>query len=133
MAVILFVVGIWFLGVGLRWWGAAQNVVSPANVTEQHRMVIRDWEGLYSAANNACTIVANHSENSPTFVEDPASAYAGTFQRIRADYNRRMDNIFEAGIVGPPGYPREVPASLGADGDWCSVPVALDALMDYAE
>lgn len=123
-------IGFWGFGFAMKWWGAATEVVSPANVQEQHRMVLRDWEGLYASAENACIVQTEADENSPTFVEKPETAYAANFRRIVADYNGRMANIFEAQIAGPPGYPEEIPRSLGSDGDWCSVPIALDALRD---
>lgn len=42
-------------------------------------------------------------------VESPAFAYGATYRGIVVDYNRRQKNIFEAGLVGPSGYPKEVP------------------------
>lgn len=129
---VLIVVGI---GIGiLNWAGAwankAAEVVAPPNVEKQYTRVIDNWEALYASAENACIAKSSTDENSPTFVESPEAAYAATFRKIVIDYNRRQANIFEAGFVGPPGYPKEVPRSLGADGDWCGVPAQLDALAE---
>lgn len=132
---VFVVVGV-VLGI-LSWTGAWANkageVVAPPNVEKQFTRVIDNWEALYASAENACLAKSSTDENSPTFVESPEAAYAATFRKIVIDYNRRQANIFEAGFVGPPGYPKEVPRSLGTDGDWCNVPAQLDALQDSSE
>lgn len=110
------------------WANKGVEIVSPKNVEKQYARVIDNWEALYASAENACIAIRETDEDSPTFVENPEQAYAATFRRIVVDYNRRQANLFEAGIVGPPGYPKEVPRSLGASGDWCNVPAQLDAL-----
>jgi len=115
------------------WANKAAEVVAPPNVEKQFTRVIDNWEALYASAENACIAQSNTDENSPTFVESPEAAYAATFRKIVIDYNRRQANIFEAGFVGPPGYPKEVPRSLGADGEWCDVPAQLDALQAVSE
>lgn len=129
---VIAVVGIVF-GI-LSWTGAwankAAEIVAPPNVEKQFTRVIDNWEALYASAENACIAQKNTDEDSPTFVETPEAAYAATFRRIVIDYNRRQANLFEAGIVGPPGYPKEIPRSLGANDDWCNVPTQLDALME---
>lgn len=123
-------VGIVFTVVGFAnsWWQKGVEIISPVNVEKQFTRVIDNWESLYAAAENACLAKSSMSENSPTFVESPEQAYAATFRKIVVDYNRRQANLFEAGVVGPPGYPSEIPRSLGSDGEWCAVPAALDRL-----
>lgn len=128
--VILLAIVFSVVGFASNWWKKGVDVVSPKNVEKQYVRVIDNWEALYASAENACIAISSSNENSPTFVESPEAAYAATFRRIVVDYNRRQANLFEAGLVGPPGYPKEVPRSLGADGDWCSVPVQLDSLQD---
>lgn len=112
------------------WGKTASDVVSGPNVKAQHTAVIEDWESLKASANNACTAQgAVQAENSPTMVEDPAFAYAATYRGIVADYNRRQDNLFEAKIVGPAGYPTDVPSlDLGPETDWCSVATTLGGI-----
>ena len=111
-----------FVGV---WGNEAKKVVSPANVTAQFDAVITDWQDLQAAADNACgAVTAAKQSGDPTFVEDPAAAYAATYRRIVVDYNQRQQNIFKANKVGPPGYPKVVPP-VGAKPDWCSVSQSL--------
>lgn len=132
---VVIVLGIIFSIVGFasNWWQKGVEIVSPPNVEKQYTRIIDNWEGLYASAENACLAIKESDEDSPTFVESPEAAYAATFRRIVIDYNRRMANLFEAGIVGPPGYPDEIPRSLGANDDWCEVPLALDDLKATAE
>lgn len=109
------------------WGKTASDVVSGPNVKAQHTAVIQEWESLKAAANNACTAQgATAGTGSPTMVEDPAFAYAATYRTIAADYNRRQANLFEASLVGPPGYPDTVPAlDVGPDTDWCAAATTL--------
>lgn len=135
IVLVLGVVGI-TLGI-FNWSGAwankAAEIVAPPNVEKQYTRVIDNWEALYASAENACIAQSQTDEDSPTFVETPEAAYAATFRRIVIDYNRRQANIFEAGFVGPPGYPKEIPRSLGANDEWCEVSTQLDNLQNEAE
>ncbi|QNL30526.1 membrane protein [Gordonia phage SpeedDemon] len=102
----------------------AGEVVGVENVETQHTQIIERFSALQDAANNACAAGQTNAGNGgPLLVEDPALAYAATYFNIRTDYNRRMANIFEAKIVAPSGYPKEIPAfpQAKAGGDWCAV------------
>jgi uncharacterized membrane protein YbhN (UPF0104 family) len=101
------------------WINTGAEIVGPTNVKAQHRAIIGDYEGMVSAAENACDAesAAKRSQDDPTFVEDPGQAYAGSFRRLREDYQRRQKNLFEAKIVGPSGYPTNVPLRGGQS--WC--------------
>lgn len=99
----------------LGWLGAAGDVVGPGNVKTQYAAVIGDWQALEQEAANACAAKnAAANGSSPTLLEDPAFAYAAKYRSTAADYNRRMANVFEAGLVGPSncgdvGCPRLAP------------------------
>lgn len=119
------------LGLALGWFERGVQVVSPQNVTEQHRGIIQQWEAMKVSASNACSAVEQSEGNSksPTMVEDVTLAYAATFRNSVAEYQRRMDNLFEAKIVAPSGYPSDVPfTDLGPDTDWCQVYADLAAI-----
>lgn len=119
------------LGLALGWFERGVQVVSPQNVTEQHRGIIQQWEAMKVSASNACSAVqqSESSSKSPTMVEDVTLAYAATFRNSVAEYQRRMDNLFEAKIVAPSGYPSDVPfTDLGPDTDWCQVYADLAAI-----
>lgn len=95
----------------LGWIGKAAEVAGPENVSTQYHQVIQDWNAMEAAAGNYCS--AKNSKpgpNSPELVEDPAFAYAAQYRHITVDYNERQNNIFEAGVVGPSGYPRQAPS-----------------------
>lgn len=136
-AVVALAVIFGIIGTSLGWFNAGREVVSASNTKNQFREIKGDWAELNSAAGNACSVVGNaKGSDAQSFVEDPAVAYAATYRRIVADYNRRMDNIFEAQLVGPKDYPRAIPEfdeTKGQNPDWCGVTSQLDALKAEAE
>lgn len=95
----------------LGWFNKAADVAGPENVSTQYAKVIEDWNSLEAEAINACGAedVASQSGD-PTLLEDPAFAYKAQFRRTAVDFNRRQQNIFEAKIVGPSGYPQTAPS-----------------------
>jgi hypothetical protein len=132
-AVIITVVG--FAG---NWGQKAVSVVSPENVEKQYSVVIKKWESLTTAADNACMAGAgvDGGPNAPVFVESPAVAYAGVYRNIRTAYNSAQANVFEAGLVGPSGYPKSIPnfpEATGATPDFCSISTQLAALKEASE
>lgn len=131
---IVLVLALVFSGIGWLsgWFGEAKQVTGPANVSTQYAGVIQDWQDMISATQNACSAQqAAKSDSDPTLVEDPSVAYAATYRRIRSDFNRRQQNIFEAEKVGPRGYPRVVePFAQESENppDWCGVTRQLEKL-----
>jgi hypothetical protein len=114
------------------WGDEAARVVSPANVKEQYSAVIGDWQDLMVAADNVCAAQqATPEEGDPTITESPVVSYQAIYRSVRADYNSHQLDIFEAGKVGPPGYPKSVPVYSdleGPDGDWCKISERLRAI-----
>lgn len=112
------------------WGREAKRVVSPANVTQQYDTVITDWQDLQASADNACTAQesADKTTDDPVLIESPAQAYAATYRRIAVDFNSRQQNIFKAGKVGPPGYPKIAPVVPAAHPNWCAVSDNLRAI-----
>ena len=109
VALVILAVAIGALGWVFNWFGKGADIIGPQNVEEQYTQVIQDWESLKTAAENACAASSGPREKGdPVMVEDPAFAYGATYRRIVVDYNRRQKNIWEAGLVGPAGYPKEV-------------------------
>lgn len=82
------------------WGSEAKRVVGVENVKEQNTQIIAGWEAMTAAAQNACNVKDSKSASGdPTLIEDPAVAYKATYRRVRADYNRRMANLYEAQAV----------------------------------
>lgn len=93
------------------WFGKAASVAGPENVSTQYHEVIVDWNGMQQAAINACGATSSAKQTGdPTLLEDPAFAYKALYRKIVVDYNTRQNNIFEAKLVGPSGYPRVAPS-----------------------
>lgn len=105
----------------------AVRVVSVKNVKEQKTQLINLYNSAQTAADNACNAgqIAK-DDNSPTLVEDPALAYKATYRRIIVEYNRRQDNLFEARVVGPQGYPKRIP-DVAPNADYCEISADLQA------
>lgn len=109
-------------GVIGSWVGEGTKVVSAPHVTEQHEKVITHYNGMIAAANNACNAITTAgNDRSATLVEDPAMAYKATYRSIEADYVSTIDNIFKAGLVGPPGYPSSAQIKAIDSSDFCTV------------
>lgn len=106
IAIVVGVIG--FIG---GWFSKAGEVVGPENTEQQFTTIIGAWKGMEQAAINACEVEGGEQTDSDTvFPEDPAFAYRAQYRNIATDYNRQQNNLFEGGIVGPPGYPDEAPA-----------------------
>lgn len=122
LAIILVVGGLNYIG---AWGSKAAEVVSPQNVQKQHEVVIDHYNSMIAAAGNACTVqqsaAKEKTSKTPVIVEDPTLAYAATFRRIVSTYNSSVDNLFKAGIVAPPGYPKSVDVNSIDTTDWCMV------------
>jgi len=82
------------------WGGEAARITGPDNVREQNTAILDAWESLQATAGNVCSVSsAAPGDASPTLVEDPTFAYEATYRRIKATYDRRMSNLFEARAV----------------------------------
>jgi hypothetical protein len=86
---------------------AHKNVQLP-HVKEETNAILALQEDMRQAAANACNAKdAAGDVDSPTFVEDPAMAYKANYRRLKAEYDRRMENFFEAALS------RKVPLPYG--------------------
>jgi hypothetical protein len=93
------------------WGGEAARITNPDNVREQNTAILDAWESLQATAGNVCSVRnAVRGDASPTLVEDPAFAFEATYRRIKATYDRRMSNLFEARAV------RDLPLPSDLDG-----------------
>jgi hypothetical protein len=120
------------LGLGFGWFSKGVETVSAPHVQAQYNLVIQDWNALTTAADNACAAQGGSANsNGPTLVESPALAYQATYRNIRTEYNSAWQNIFDAKLVGPRGYPHNVPnfsEATGAKPNFCSVSQQLSDL-----
>jgi hypothetical protein len=115
------VIVVWSLGFIDKWWDYTPKVMSAERSATQYALIVKNWNGLYVEAEGACS---SFKEGDMVTTE----IHVVIYRRIVVEYNNRMIVIYEAGLVGPAGYPKEIPKEIGMTGDWCSVPVALDAL-----
>lgn len=102
--VVAIVLAIGLVGGCVSWIGGygqeAKRVTGVENVRDQNTRVIELWQGMEAAAANACGAQsASKEDGDPTLIEDPALAYKATYRTQRAEYNRRMANLYEAQAV----------------------------------
>lgn len=78
----------------------AKRVTGVENVRDQNTQILDLWENMDAAAQNVCDVGSQKKgEGDPTFVEDPTLAYKATYRKAAAEYNRRMENLYEAQAV----------------------------------
>ncbi len=86
----------------ISWGSEAKRITGPDNTREQYTEIIRDKTDMDQAVGNVCSIVragVEHDDADPLLVESPTLAYEGTYRRAKADYDRRMENAFEGGLI----------------------------------
>lgn len=111
----------------MSWGGEAARITGSDNVREQNTAILDAWESLQATAGNVCSARnTTRDDASPTLVEGPAFAYEATYRRIKAAYDRRMGNFFEARAVRDlplpsdlNGLPRRAPTLAGALRETC--------------
>lgn len=95
---IALVVGV--VGLAGGWFSGTAHLTSFSHTSEQTTAVLDDWTQLQAEAGNACSVKdAASTANDPTFVEDPAFAYEAKYRATKADFDRRMNNFFEAYVT----------------------------------
>jgi hypothetical protein len=115
LLVLLLMVVLMPFGWGFAWLKTARDVAGPDNTRDQAFALRDDYRSLEATAGNVCDVgrSGSSSKNDPTLVEHPDFAYRAQYRRIKADYDRRMDNAFEAGWVRHYPFlndlPREAP------------------------
>ena len=134
----LAVVGAFLLSgcsVGQSYINKAEEKLSADNVEKIFDLIITDYNALIQTADTAC-LVQNQKEtdsNSPVMVENVATAYISTYRNLFTEYNAAQADLFKAELLGPPGYPKEIPnweEARGATPDFCQVSSYLADLKD---
>ena len=87
-----------------------KNTVELDNYNEAQRLYDSPstiiWCSTKATAGNVCSVRnAARGDASPILVEAPAFAYEATYRRIKATYDRRMSNLFEARAGQRPAPP----------------------------
>lgn len=112
---VIVVLGVVFglLGLGLGWFRATTDVVSPENVKAQYQDAYTNYEALKATAGNVCALkTAIATETDPDARTQRVSqelAYEANFRRIAAAYDAAYDDAFRAKHVGPADLPTKAP------------------------
>lgn len=113
--IVIVVLGV--VGWALRWASVPGEVFSPENVREQWAFAYQYDESLQAAARQVCTaeqaVGTSESANERTQRRTQLLALEQNYARIQAEYNARLRNAFEAGLVAPSDVPARAP-ELGA-------------------
>lgn len=117
VVVCLFLVsGIWF--VAIRWLQQPAEIISPENVRRQWEFAYNLEEDLwaqariYCAAQEALALTDLGDQNAVNQRITHITVAEQNYSRMVSDYNARLRNLFEAGVVKPPDVVERAP-SLG--------------------
>lgn len=106
---LLMVIGAWVLG----WITMPWQIISPENIRKQWTWGYDQYESLQAVAQQVCTaeraVNAATSDTERTQRQTQLIAYENNYARLAADYDARMRNAFEAGLVRPPDLPARAP------------------------
>lgn len=107
-----FIVGV--IGFVSDYGSEAKRTVSVPNAREQTTRILDLEESMVATAGNYCSAKESKRDPNidPTLVESPSFAYAATYRAQKAEYDRRMENFFEASNVRHiplPGSIRHLP------------------------
>lgn len=109
LAVAIMVPTGWALG----WWAEPWRVTSAQNVREQWRFAYTYDESLQAAARQVCSADAAlgsaTTDTERTQRRSQLIALEQNYARIQAEYDARLRNAFEAGLVAPSDVPRKAP------------------------
>lgn len=109
-------------------WGSKEaELTGPDHTQEQVTATLDDWTSMHAQAQTYCQLKESKStQDDPTLVEHPEVAYAAKYRSTEADYDRRMNNFFEAyqtRHIPLPGalhsLPRTAPTLGEAKVKWC--------------
>lgn len=104
VGVILMVVGL-----GLGWFRAGTDIISPENVKKQWQFAYDYNASLEGLSSQWCTLTkAENAETTPEFKVQRTNqriAVEQQYDRVRAEYNGRLADAFRAGLVKPPDVP----------------------------
>lgn len=91
------------LGWGFGWFKGTAEVTGFDNTRQQATALRDDYTSLQATAGNVCDVQRagdTTSANDPQIIGGTAGfQYRANYRRIKADYDRRMSNAFEAGWV----------------------------------
>lgn len=107
-----FGVGNWLY----RWAATPGQVFSPENVRKQWDFAYQYRESLNAVAQQICgaerMLAKATSEVEATQRRSQQMAYEQNYAKIAAEYNARMRNAFQAGLVAPSDVPKQAPDLL---------------------
>lgn len=107
LIVIVLVVIAW----GLGWLFLPGQVVSPQNVREQWRFAYEYDEKLQAAAVQVCAtekaLNSATSDNERQQRRSQLLAYEQNYAKIKAEFDARLRDAFQAKLVAPADIPRE--------------------------
>ena len=110
----------WLVG----WVILPMRITSVNNVEKQWRFAYEYLESLQAAAQQVCTAekAMNNAttENERIQRQTQVIALENNYARIAADYDARLRNAFEAGLVAPPDVPRQAPNLSSMKSQVCS-------------
>lgn len=110
---LLLVVVVLVFGFAAGWLSLPFDLFGRPNVQAQWTWAYDQYESLQATAQQICTaegaVQSAQTESERTQRTTQLIAYEQNYARLAADYDARMRNAFEAGLVAPPDVPRRAP------------------------
>ena len=120
--VLVFAIGIFLV----RWALVPTEVYSPENVSKQWAFAYEYSEKLKMGAVQVCiaekAVAAATTDNEAAQRRSQLMAYEQNYARMWADYNARLKNNFEAGLVAPSDVPDKAPTLEESKKAYCPRP-----------
>jgi hypothetical protein len=96
------------------WWDTGVKVVSPENVKAQFQFAYDDIKAMNAVASNVCSAIKSrdgYTKGSEPYIQrdSQVQAYEQNYQRIAAEYNAHMADMFRAKYVKPSDVPSTAP------------------------
>lgn len=101
------------VGLGFGWFKAGTDIISPDNVKKQWQFAYDYNASLEGIANQWCTATkAEKAETTPDYRVQRTNqriAIEQQYDRVRAEYNGRLQDAFRAKLVKPSDVPDQAP------------------------
>ena len=114
-------VGAWIFG----WLAVPLRIFSQQNVEAQWTWGYDQYESLQAVSQQVCSaekaIASAQSDTERTQRQTQMLAYEMNYSRLAADYDARMRNAFQAGLVRPSDLPQRAPSLEDMKLNTCAV------------
>jgi hypothetical protein len=125
-AIIVVIAALSLIGVyahfALGWLAEPARVIGVDNTRQQWAFAYQYDESLHTIANQYCTAATAVAQSDPVTKpqrESQRIAIENNYNRVRAEYDAKLRDAFQAKLVKPPDVPDRAPALQENVARWC--------------